>query len=201
MSLISNSDAATNAPLVTNYSTTTQSGTTLKVIHQPVPPPPKQKNTIVDWVVIVIIVIAVVILIIILFVVIKPELFKPTSPPVYNPLTNPLGCPTSPPPTNVTASQTPNVKPNISLTWNAVLTPTTPGQTILGYNIYLGLSPGIAPSNTGATYTPVALKTMFVTSNGAPITANTTYYIRVATVDTCGSGALSSPEVSFTTAP
>lgn len=165
-------------------------------VNDPNAKPPKPKTLAGEWIAIAIIIVVVIILILILFLVIKPNLYKSSSAPVNNPLLHPLGCPTSPPPTNIAANQFLFTRANMALTWTAVLTTTTPGQTILGYNIYIGTSPGVT-SNIGGIYTPVALKTVYVDSSGASLVGGKTYYINVATVDTCGSGLLGT-EISFT---
>jgi hypothetical protein len=160
--------------------------------------PPKPKTLPGEWVIIVLIVIFIVICIIVIYLVIVPNLFKSTSPPVNNPLLNPKGCPPSVAPVNLTATQVLFSRANIIVQWDAVLTTTTPDNTILGYNIYLSATPGITKSNTPGVYTPVVTKTMFKTSAGANLVGGVTYYYRVATVDTCGTGEISTEEISFT---
>lgn len=162
--------------------------------------PVKPKTKPSEWVVLAIIFVIVIIVTLIIFLVLKPQLFQSTSPPNSDPITNPKGCPTSPPPSNIIASQVLLTRASIDLNWTPVLTTTTPGEQILGYNIYINKSPAVTKTNSGTgIFTPVALKRLYKDGFGSNLLVGITYYINISTVDSCGNGELvSTNEISFT---
>lgn len=158
----------------------------------------KQQTVPAEWFVIGAIVIVSIILIIIIFAVLRPRLFSSTSPENTDPLLNPKGCITTLPPVGLMAGQVLTSRPNIDVSWDARTVTATPGEQILGYNIYISTNPNVTKSSASPIYTPVIFKRIFKTGGGVAIVEDTTYYYRVSTVDTCGEGELSSEEVSFT---
>jgi len=162
-------------------------------------PEPKKTTTPAEWIVIGVIVVLIVLGILLMYLVLFPRLFQGSSTPTPS-FPVPKGCPPADTPTGLTASQTNTSKPNVDLSWNPVLVSNTPGNTILGYNIYASTLPGITESNKVlATFTVVPEKRLFATGQSS-IKGNTTYYFVVATVDTCATSPIS-PEISFTTLP
>lgn len=154
-------------------------------------PPPTSPP---EWVAFVVIIVLLVSAFLFLYFYIKPQLFSGS---VYQPPSAPSGavvCPTSPPPTGLTAAKVDFAKPSFDASWNPVLTTTTAGQTITGYNVYVNTAPGITKENTTkAGYTPIP-QVRVLHALGASLVFGTKYFFRVATVDTCGEGDLSSEE-------
>lgn len=112
---------------------------------------------------------------------------------VYKPSST-IVCATSVPPTNLTAVIRDISRPTFDASWTGVTSPFTTGATILGYNIFVNDTPGITAQNTtSGGFTPVAQVRVRNYGKG-DLKFNTTYYYRVATVDTCGQGALSDEE-------
>lgn len=149
-----------------------------------------------EWIVLIIIVVISIIVILVIFLVLEPLSSQSTTEPPDD-INDGLGCPTSDAPTNLIATQTDMTAPNIDLIWDPVLTTNTPGQSVIGYNVYTSNSPGVTKSVT-ASYTPIKY-IRITTANGSGLLIGTQYYMRVATIDTCGEGELSI-ETSFTTA-
>ncbi len=166
-------------------------------MDRPAPQRFERKPTSVgEWITIALIVVIIVLGFLLIWFIFFPQLFqsKAFSIPAFQ---TPKGCPVSNAPTGLAATQINTTKPNVDLSWNAVLTPNTSGETILGYNIYSSTTPGISDSNKQkAAFTVVPEKRLFSTAQG-PVKAGTTYYFTVTTVDSCGESGLSS-EVSFT---
>jgi hypothetical protein len=156
----------------------------------------KKKTITGEWIVIALIIVIIVIGIIVIWFVFVPQLFK-VSKTVTPGLPPPKGCPVSNTPTGLISGQTNTVKPNVDLTWNAVLTTNTSGETIYGYNIYASGTPGITEQNKQkAAFSVVPQIRVYSTATG-PIKANTIYYFVVTTVDSCGESPISI-ETSFT---
>lgn len=157
-------------------------------------PPPTSPP---EWIALVVIVVLLVLAFLFIYFYIKPQLFKSTS---YIPPSAPSGqviCPTSVAPSGLTATEVDFATPSFDASWNAVLTPTTTGATILGYNIYVSTTPGITKTNTAKTgFTPIP-QIRVEHAQGASLSYGTMYYYRVSTVDTCGEGDLSTEEASI----
>lgn len=161
------------------------------------PPKVKKKNTAADWIfiLITIIIITVVLVIIFLFVV---KLLRQSSGPAAPGIPTGSGCPPSPAPTGLTAVQAPTTLPAIDLTWNPVLTPTTAGQTILGYNIYFGNTAPLTKSNsTKISFCVPPEQRIRSVSTGA-VQKGVLYHFAVATFDTCGESTGLSNTASIT---
>jgi hypothetical protein len=158
-------------------------------------PPPTSPP---EWIAFVVIIVLLVLAFLFIYFYIKPQLFQASA---YVPPSAPSStviCPTSPAPTGLTAMEVDFAVPSFDASWNAVLTPTTTGATILGYNIYVSTSPGITTTNTTKTgFTPIP-QVRVEHCNGEDLVYGTTYYYRVDTVDTCGEGTLSTEEASIT---
>lgn len=157
-------------------------------------PQSKQKTTGSQWLVIGLVVVLYIVLWIILWFVLVNQLFGGSG--AEEPEGPTPGCSPSVNPTGLVASQ-PNITvPSIHLEWNAVLNPQTPGEIILGYNVYSRETAGITKSNSAA----VRSSTFTIdlnTSGSGEMTSGTEVFFRVSTVDTCGEGELGS-EISFT---
>lgn len=156
----------------------------------------KNKTTGGEWIVIGIIVLIVIIAIVVVYLVYVPQLFQGSSVVAPTPPNqNPTICPTSSPPVNFTAVQNDLTEPTMDVAWDAVLITNTPGEMVLGYNIYLSNNPGITDVNKQLkTFSQVPQKRL------RGLDEATTYYFKVSTVDTCGTGELSTEEGTFTTA-
>lgn len=112
------------------------------------------------------------------------------------PPTEGAGCPPADAPSNIMTSPGTTVD-SIDISWDAVLTSNTPGNTIQGYYVYISDQPGITADNRGRgefTITPAIRLNSF---SGGRFVVDTTYYARITTFDTCGE-SLMSDEVSFT---
>jgi len=158
-------------------------------------PPPTSPP---EWIAFFVIIVLLVVAFLLIYFYIKPQLFSGS---VYVPPSAPSGtvsCPTSLPPTGLTASQVDFSKVSFDASWNPVLVPTTTSAVILGYNVYVNTSPGITTTNTSKTgFTPIP-QVRVLNAVGTPLVYGTKYYYRVATVDTCGEGTLSSEEFGIT---
>lgn len=147
-----------------------------------------------EWIGMLIVIVLAVIAILIIYLYLKPQLFKskgyqPSGPPNFA-----VTCPTSDPPINLTAAVVDHALPSFDASWDPVFLTTTAGASVLGYNIYVSTSPGINSTNTkSAGFTPIPQVRVKNTGSGR-LVFGTKYYFRVSTVDTCGSGALSSEE-------
>jgi hypothetical protein len=161
--------------------------------------PPVIVTTGTEWIGLAVVIIAAIVVIIVIYVWLKPRIrggstYKPAQPPSFS-----VTCPTSPAPTGLTAFIGDVAKPSFDASWNPVLVPTTSGAVVVGYNVYISKTPGITTANTGlAGFTPVPQVRAINDANGK-LKFNTTYYFRVATVDTCGQGALSTEEFQIDT--
>lgn len=158
----------------------------------------RNKTTGVEWGVIAAIAIIVVLLIVAMYLVLTPKLFGGSTAIVPTPpnLRNPAICPTSDPPTGLSANQVTPSEPSVDVSWDAVLGANTAGEKVLGYNIYLSETSGITEANKVLRiFTQVPYKRLLNLEPG------TQYYYKVATVDSCGVGVLSTEEGSFLTAP
>lgn len=156
----------------------------------------RKKTNAGEWIVIVVLIIIIVIGFLIVWFVFVPQLFKVSENSTPT-LPDAKGCAASNTPTGLTANQFNTVKPNVDLTWNAVLTTNTPGETVYGYNIYASRNPGITEENKQkAGFSVVPQIRLYSTALG-PIQENTIYYFAVTTVDSCGESPISF-ETSFT---
>ncbi len=157
-------------------------------------PKEKQKTTVSQWIVIGVIIVLFIVAWIIIWIVLVNNLFGGSGGAVQ-PGPTP-GCTPSPGPTGLTASQPNIIIPSVLLEWTAVLNATTPGETVLRYNVYSRETPGITKTNTPGLRSDTFTINLTSTSSG-DMTSGTEVFFAVSTVDTCGEGDLSN-EISFT---
>jgi len=152
-----------------------------------------------EWVGVLVVIILAITAIIVIYVVLRPRLRRSSS---YEPVQPPnlaVNCPTSKAPINLAYTIEDVSKPSFDASWSPVFIPNTTGALILGYNVYVSKTPGITNKNTKlAGFTPIPQSRIIAFEEGK-LKFNTTYYYRVATVDTCGEGALSSEELIVNT--
>lgn len=157
----------------------------------------KSPDSRVQTIGIVVLIVLTVIVTLLLFFWLKPQLFSGSKYTPPGPPSTKVVCPTSPPPSGLVAQVNDVSKPTFDASWNPVLIAFSAGQTVLGYHIFVSTTPGITAANTTSSYTPTPVVRV-TTAAGAKLTYGTTYYFRVATLDTCGLGDISSEEVSIT---
>lgn len=154
------------------------------------------KTTRGEWLVILLIIVITAILIVLVYTLLVPNLFQGSGtvapgPPGRGAPT----CPTSLPPENLTGIQNDFTAPTMDVTWDPVTQTTTEGANILGYNIYISENAGITESNKLLkSFTQVPFKRL------TGLKTDTQYFFKVSTVDSCGNGAISTEEGTFTTA-
>ena len=159
---------------------------------------PKSKTVASEWIVLAIIVVISILIVIFIYAVLEPNLFKSTSKPTSAiPTSQNKNCLKSSPPKNLKATQGLLTTPSIDVTWDPVATTSPTEERLIGYNIYLSKFANIT-TTIKPIFTAVVSKRLFEESSGEKIVAKTTYHYKVATVDTCGVGPLSSEEGSFT---
>ncbi len=159
---------------------------------------PKKTTAPAEWVVIVVIIILVVAVILFIYFVLRPQLFSGSDFEGAKRPDATVVCPTTDPPTGLTAAVLDFAVPSFNASWDPVFTTTTIGQSVIGYNMYISTSPNITVGNTTlAGFTPVPQVKATKTGTGS-LQFDETYFYRVATVDTCGPGALSAEEFEIT---
>ena len=156
----------------------------------------KGKTTGGEWIGILVVFIVIALLIVVVYIFYVPDLFQgSTVEPPQPPGQGAAVCPTSDAPTNLAGIQTDFSQGTADLTWDPVLTTNTQNEVVLGYNVYLSTNPGITEQNKVLRdFTPVPATKLTGLQEG------TEYYFKIATVDSCGTGALSTDEATFTTA-
>jgi hypothetical protein len=179
----------------------TEKWSTIKIIQMSglviVREKPQIVTTRPELIVMAIIVIAAIVTMVLIYLVLKPKLFSGSKFKGAEPPSQTVTCPTSPAPTGLTAKVVDKSKASFDASWNPVLTATTAGAVIVGYNVYVSTKPGITALNTSvAGFAPSPLIRVTTTGSGN-LQFGVTYYYRVATVDTCGPGALSAEEFSI----
>ena len=137
-----------------------------------------------EWVLLSVIIVISIAIAVVIFAVLRPRLFSGEEQ-VGDALEG-KGCVPTAAPENVTISIPEPGIPSINVTWDPRTTTTVPGETILGYRAYLSTS--TVP--TGGIYTPV--RSIRFTN----LVPDTTYFVRVATVDTCGEGPVGATPVT-----
>ena len=160
---------------------------------------PKVVTTPAEWIGVVVIIILSVAVVLYILLYLRPQLFAGTTgfgPSSNLPTTE--TCSTSAPPGNLSATVGDFAKPSFDATWDAVFVTSTPSASILGYYIYVSPNPGITISNTARTSFTVVPQVRVVSSSGGGLSFGRTYYFKVATVDTCGTGILSNEEGQIT---
>ena len=156
---------------------------------------PKTEGT--ELIGIAVLIIAIVIVTLVLFFFLKPKLFSGSKyVPHGTPSTN-IVCPTSSAPSGLIADVNDVSKPSFDASWNPVLIAFSAGQTVIGYHIYVSTTPGITKANTTSAYTPIT-QVKVENAGGSKLEFGKTYYFRVATLDTCGLGDISSEEATIT---
>lgn len=150
-----------------------------------------------EWIGIAAIVILVIVVTLLIFFWLKPQLFSGSKYVPPGPPSTKVICPTSQAPTGLSLQVNDVSKPTFDASWNPVSSAFTTGQTILGYYVYVSASPGITTSNTTGVYVPITTVRV-TTAGGTKLQFGNTYYVRVATMDTCGLGDVGSEEVSIT---
>lgn len=159
----------------------------------------KNNTSAVEWGGVIITIIAISVIIYIIFYLLRPRLFSGSGVVSDGRPSNAVVCPTSPAPINLQAVVNDVSKASFDASWDSVLTTTSPNQIILGYNVYISKISGITKQNTTmAGFTPVSRVRATVSSAGA-LEFDTIYYFRVATVDSCGEGELSTEEIAIST--
>jgi hypothetical protein len=158
---------------------------------------PKVKTEGGEWIGIAVIIILAVIAALLLFFWLKPQLFSGSKYEPPGPPSTKVVCPTSAAPTGLAAAINDVSKPTFDASWIPITSAFTTGQTILGYHIYVSESPNITVTNTTSAYTPTP-QVRVTKAGGSKLVYGKTYYFRVATLDTCGLGEISTEEVSIT---
>jgi hypothetical protein len=161
------------------------------------PPKVKKKNTGADWIFITVAVIIITVLLLIIFLYVAKLLHHGTGTTTPG-LPVSLGCPTSPAPTSLVATEAPTTLPAVDLAWDPVLTATTAGQTILGYNIYFGSVSPLSLANSTKLAFVVPPEQQVDTVSGVAVKKGVLYHFAVSTVDTCGESTSLSNTVSIT---
>jgi len=160
--------------------------------------PPKKPTTPPEWIGVITLVILTIVVFLILWFVVKPKLFSSSSNVnVPNGLPTSTTCATSPAPTNLSATVGDFANPTFDAKWDPVLTATTPGNTVLGYNIYVSTIAGITLDNTKSAGFTASPTIRVKKSSTGPLVFGTTYHFKVQTVDTCGLGVLSTEEFTI----
>lgn len=155
--------------------------------------PIKPRTSVPEVIGVIVLAILTIVIVLIIIFVIRPKLFSGETNAVPG-IPTTVTCPTSQAPINLSSVVNDVSKPSFQASWNAVLTPTTAGKAILGYNVYVTDTPGITIATGGnPTFTPTT--TVKITKfKGGSLEFDQTYYWRVQTVDECGPGDLSSEE-------
>jgi hypothetical protein len=152
-----------------------------------------------EWIGITVVIVLAILSIVLIYLLLRPRIRGRSTYEGPKPPTFAVECPTSVAPTGLTAFVGDVSKASFDASWNPVLVPTTLGAMIVGYNIYVSTSPGITTTNTGiAGFAPVP-QVRVTNTSGGKLQFNTKYYFKVATVDTCGQGVLSSEEFEIDT--
>lgn len=166
--------------------------------------PLKRKSPIIittgpEWVGIVVVIILAILAMIIVYIVLRPRIRGDSTYKIATPPSIVVTCPTSPAPTGLTAFISDVSKASFDASWNAVLIPTTSGAVVLGYNVFVSQTPGITTTNTRiAGFSPIP-QVRVLNSHEGKLKFNTTYYFKVATLDTCGQSAISTQEFMIIT--
>jgi hypothetical protein len=156
---------------------------------------PKTEKT--ELIGIAVLVIIVLIITLLFFLVLRPKLFSGSTYKPPGPASTNVICPTSSAPIGLVGEVNDISEPNFEASWNPVLIAFSTGQTVIGYHIFVSTSPGITKENTSSSYTPIP-QVRVENAAGAKLEFGKTYYFRVATLDTCGLGDVSTEEISIT---
>lgn len=152
-----------------------------------------------EWIGITVVLVLAIVVIIVIYIWLRPRIRQGSSYVPPRPPSLAVTCATSPAPSGLTADVNDVAKASFDASWTPVLVATTPGATVIGYNIFVSKTPGITLQNTKlAGFAPTASIRVTNSSEGK-LDFNTIYYFKVATVDTCGQGELSTEEFQIET--
>ena len=159
---------------------------------------PKKRTSGPEWLAVFILIVLTTVMVLIILFVLKPKIFEGQEPaPIPGQVPTSVICPTSPGPSNLSAVKEDFSKPSFQASWDPVLTTTTPGKEILGYNVYVNQNAGVTLANsTPAGFTVIPTLKVIKSSSGA-LSFGKEYFFRVQTVDECGPGDLSTEEISI----
>ena len=155
---------------------------------------PKARTTVPELVGVIILAIITIVIVLIIIFVIRPKLFSGDASSGVPGIPTVVTCPTSPAPINLQSVINDVSKPSFQASWDAVLTPTTPGKAILGYNVYVNDAPGVTVSNSGSPTFSAIPNVKIIKFRAGSLAFGKTYYWRVQTVDECGPGSISTEE-------
>ena len=150
-----------------------------------------------EWIGIAIVITAAIVVVILIYYLLKPRLFSGTDYKGAQPPDQGVTCPTSPAPTGLTGTVVDHSRPSFDASGGAVLTPTTGGASRIGYNVSVSETPGLSSSHTVLAGFAPSPQIRITPTGNASLQYGKIYYYRVATVDTCGPGALSTEEFSI----